>query len=63
MQRFFSQPLFVASVFTGMEGRYVPVKTTVECFSEILDGKADRYPESAFYMVGDLDEVRRKAKG
>lgn len=62
MQRFFSQPLFVASVFTGMEGRYVPVKTTVECFREILAGNADKYPESAFYMVGDLDEVKEKAK-
>ncbi len=63
MQRFFSQPMFVASVFTGMEGRYVPVKTTVECFKAILEGKADSYPESAFYMVGDLDEVKQKAKG
>ena len=62
MQRFFSQPLFVASVFTGMEGRYVPVKTTVECFKEILAGHCDQYPESAFYMVGDLDEVREKAR-
>ncbi|MCI8458435.1 MAG: F0F1 ATP synthase subunit beta [Clostridia bacterium] len=63
MQRFFSQPMFVASVYTGMEGRYVPVKTTVECFDEIWKGNADRYPESAFYMVGDLDEVKEKAKG
>ncbi len=63
IQRFFSQPMFVASVYTGMEGRYVPVKTTVECFDEILSGKADEYPESAFYMVGDLDEVKKKAKG
>lgn len=62
MQRFFSQPMFVAGVYTGMEGRYVPVKTTVECFHEILEGNADRYPESAFYMVGDLDEVKEKAK-
>lgn len=62
MQRFFSQPMFVASVYTGMEGRYVPVKTTVECFDEILKGNADMYPESAFYMVGDLDEVKEKAK-
>lgn len=61
--RFFSQPLSVASSFTGMEGRYVDLKTTVESFDEILDGKCDRYPESAFYMVGDLDEVKRKAKG
>lgn len=63
IQRFFSQPLFVASSFTGMEGRYVPIETTVECFSAILDGQADRYPESAFFMVGDLDEVKKKAKG
>lgn len=62
IQRFFSQPMFVASVYTGMEGRYVPVKTTVECFDEILKGNADSYPESAFYMVGDLDEVKAKAK-
>lgn len=62
IQRFFSQPMFVASVYTGMEGRYVPVKTTVECFDEILKGNADAYPESAFYMVGDLDEVKRNAK-
>lgn len=63
ISRFFSQPLFVASTFTGMEGRYVKAKTTVECFKEILEGKADQYPESAFYMVGDLDEVKSKAKG
>lgn len=63
IQRFFSQPMFVASVYTGMEGRYVPVKTTVECFDEILKGNADEYPESAFYMAGDLDEVKEKAKG
>ena len=63
IQRFFSQPMFVASVFTGMEGRYVPVKTTVECFKDILEGKVDSYPESAFFMTGDLDEVKSKAKG
>lgn len=63
MQRFFSQPLFVASVYTGMEGRYVNVETTVECFKEILEGKVDNYPESAFYMVGDLDEAKSKARG
>lgn len=61
LQRFFSQPLFVASGYTGMEGRYVPLKTTLECFSAILNGEADKYPESAFYMVGDLDEVKEKA--
>ncbi len=63
MQRFFSQPMFVASVYTGMEGRYVDKKTTVECFKEILSGAVDSYPESAFFMVGDLDEVKAKAKG
>ena len=61
LQRFFSQPLFVAEGFTGMEGRYVPLKTTLECFSAILKGEADKYPESAFFMVGDLDEVKEKA--
>ncbi len=61
LQRFFSQPLFVAKGFTGMEGRYVPLETTVECFKSILKGEADKYPEFAFYMVGDLDEVKEKA--
>ncbi|MCH5165154.1 MAG: F0F1 ATP synthase subunit beta [Clostridiales bacterium] len=61
LQRFFSQPLSVAAHFTGLEGRYVPVKTTLECFSSILKGEADSYPESAFFMVGDLDEVKEKA--
>lgn len=61
MQKFFSQPLFVAEAFTGMEGRYIDVKTTVESFKAILDGQADELPESAFYMVGDLDEARQKA--
>ncbi len=61
LQRFFSQPFSVAQGFTGMEGRYVSLKTTLECFSSILKGEADKYPESAFYMVGDLDEVKEKA--
>ncbi len=61
IQRFFSQPLFVAQGYTGREGRYVPLETTIECFSAILKGEADMYPESAFYMVGDLDEVKEKA--
>lgn len=63
LQRFFSQPLFVAKGFTGMDGRYVPLETTLECFDAILKGEADKYPESAFYMVGDLDEVKEKAFG
>ena len=61
IQRFFSQPLTVAKHFTGMDGRFVPLKTTLECFSSILKGEADKYPESAFFMVGDLDEVKEKA--
>lgn len=61
IQRFFSQPFFVSKVFTGMDGRFVDTKTTVECFREILDGKVDHIRESAFYMVGDLDEVKSKA--
>lgn len=63
MQRFFSQPMFVASVYTGMEGRFVPLSSTIDSFREILDGNADGYPEYAFYMVGDIDEVKAKAKG
>ncbi len=63
IQRFFSQPMFVASGYTGLEGRFVPLKVTLECFSAILKGEADKYPESAFYMVGDLDEVKEKAFG
>ena len=62
IQRFFSQPLTVAKHFTGMEGRFVPLKTTLECFSAILKGEADKYPESAFFMVGDIDEVKEKAE-
>jgi F-type H+-transporting ATPase subunit beta len=61
MQKFFSQPLFVASVFTGMEGRYISQKTTVESFKAILNGEVDGLNENAFYMVGDLDEVKQKS--
>lgn len=61
IQRFLSQPFFVSSVYTGLEGRYVPLKTTIESFKMILDGKADNLPEQAFYNVGDLDEAKSKA--
>jgi F-type H+-transporting ATPase subunit beta len=57
IQRFLTQPFFVAEVFTGREGRYVPVKETVRGFREILDGKHDALPEQAFYMVGTIDEA------
>ncbi len=61
IQRFLSQPMFVAEVFTGQEGRYVPVKETVRGFAEILDGKHDDLPEQAFYMVGTIDEAVENA--
>jgi F-type H+-transporting ATPase subunit beta len=57
IQRFFSQPMFVASQFTGREGRYVPIKETVRGFKMILDGQLDDIPEQAFYMVGAIDEA------
>ena len=57
IQRFFSQPFFVAEAFTGREGRYVPVRETVRGFKEILEGKHDELPEQAFYMVGTIDEA------
>ncbi|GAC1566127.1 MAG: F0F1 ATP synthase subunit beta [Ktedonobacteraceae bacterium] len=57
LQRFFSQPFTVATVFTGMEGRYVPVKETVRGFKEILEGKYDHIGESNFYLKGTIDEV------
>ncbi len=62
IQRFLSQPMFVAEAFTGTEGRYVPVKETVRGFQEILEGKHDSLPEQAFYMVGTIDEVVEKAR-
>ncbi len=62
IQRFLSQPMFVAEAFTGTEGRYVPIKETVRGFKEILEGKHDHLPEAAFYMVGTIDEAVEKAK-
>ena len=57
LQRFFSQPFTVATVFTGLEGKYVPLKETVRGFKEILDGKHDQIREDFFYMKGSIDEV------
>jgi len=57
LQRFFSQPFTVAQVFTGLEGRYVPVKDTVRGFKEILEGKYDHIREDFFYMKGGIEEV------
>jgi F-type H+-transporting ATPase subunit beta len=62
IQRFLSQPFHVAETFTGMPGRYVPVKETVRGFKEILEGKHDGLPEQAFYMVGTIDEAVEKAQ-
>ena len=62
IQRFLSQPFSVAEQFTGMEGRYVPIKETIRGFREILDGKHDSLPESAFLFVGTIDEAIEKAK-
>ena len=62
IQRFLSQPMFVAEAFTGTEGRYVPIKETVRGFKEILDGKHDHLPEAAFFMVGTIEEAVAKAK-
>ena len=62
IQRFLSQPMFVTEVFTGREGRYVPIEETVRGFGEILEGKYDALPEQAFYMVGTIDETVEAAK-
>jgi len=62
IQRFCSQPFHVAEQFTGIPGKYVPVRETVRGFKEILEGKHDELPESAFYMVGAIDEAVEKAK-
>ena len=63
IQRFCSQPFHVAEHFTGVPGKYVPVKETVRGFKEILEGKHDDLPEAAFYMVGTIDEAVEKGKG
>ena len=62
IQRFLTQPMSVAEVFTGQEGRYVPIRDTVRGFREILDGQHDSLPEQAFYMVGTIDEAVQRAE-
>jgi F-type H+-transporting ATPase subunit beta len=62
IQRFLSQPMFVAEAFTDIEGKYVPIKETVRGFKEILEGKHDQLPEAAFFMVGTIEEAVAKAK-
>ena len=61
LQRFMSQPFFVAEVFTGRSGVYVPIKDTVTSFKEVLEGKADTLPEQAFFLAGTIDDVRKNA--
>ena len=62
IQRFLSQPFFVAQQFTGLEGRYVKIADTIRGFKEIVDGKCDDMPEQAFYMVGTMEEARERAE-
>jgi F-type H+/Na+-transporting ATPase subunit beta len=61
LQRFLTQPLIVAESFTGMPGAAVPLNETLRGFREILDGMHDQLPEQAFYMVGTIDDARRRA--
>ena len=62
IQKFLSQPFTVAEQFTGMQGRYVPIKETIRGFKEILEGKHDNVPESAFLFAGTIEEVLEKAR-
>jgi F-type H+-transporting ATPase subunit beta len=62
VQRFLSQPFFVATQFTGLEGKYVPVQETIQGFKEILEGKHDEIPESYFLNAGTIDDVLEKYK-
>jgi F-type H+-transporting ATPase subunit beta len=61
VERFFSQPMFVAEQFTSIPGKYVPSRETIRGFREILNGKHDDLPEQAFHMVGNIDEAVEKA--
>ena len=58
IQRFLTQPMFVAEMFTGMKGAYVKIEDTIRGFKEILEGKCDKLPEQAFYMVGTIEEAK-----
>jgi F-type H+-transporting ATPase subunit beta len=62
IQRFLSQPFFVAAQFTGMAGKLVPLKDTIDGFEEIVNGKLDDVPEQAFYLVGNIEEAKGKAR-
>ena len=62
VQKFLSQPFFVAENFTGVKGKYVPLKETIRGFKMIVDGEMDEYPEAAFFNVGTIDDVKKKAE-
>lgn len=62
IQKFLTQPLFVAEGFTGVPGAYVPLSTTIDDFDAIISGECDHMPEQAFYMVGTLKQARKKAE-
>jgi F-type H+-transporting ATPase subunit beta len=62
IQKFLSQPFHVAEQFTGIPGKYVPLKDTVRSFKMIVDGELDDLPEQAFYMAGAIEDVREQAK-
>ena len=62
LQRFLSQPFFVAEQFTGFKGKYVTIADTIRGFKEIVEGKHDDLPEQAFYLVGTIEEAVEKAK-
>jgi F-type H+-transporting ATPase subunit beta len=62
IQRFLSQPFFVAAQFTGLSGKYVPLKDTIAAFKEILSGAFDDVPEQAFYLKGGIDDVKAAAQ-
>ena len=63
VERFLSQPFFVAEIFTGSPGKYVSLEDTIKGFTMVLDGKLDDLPEQAFYLVGNIDEAIEKAEG
>jgi len=63
VERFLSQPFFVAEVFTGSPGKYVSLEDAIKGFNMILDGELDDLPEQAFYLVGDINEAIEKAQG
>ena len=62
IQRFLSQPFFVAEVFTGSPGKYVSLKDTIKGFKSIIDGEYAHLPEQAFYMIGSIEEAEERAK-